>query len=60
MSPSVGESSSGESSERKSESRSGTLSILLGALAGTFALTVIAWHVRKRMSNRQHRELLKQ
>ncbi len=33
---------------------------LAGATAGIFALTIMAWRVRKRMSDRQQRESLKQ
>jgi hypothetical protein len=59
-SPTVVESSSGESSETKSEPGRRALSLLLGAAAAIFALTIIVWRVRRRMSKRQRRELLKQ
>lgn len=58
LSPSNGGTSSGESSERKSESRQGKLSMMLGAATGIFALTIIIWRVRRRMSGRLSQELL--
>lgn len=54
-SPSVGESSSGESSERIGEPERNTLYALIGAGMGVFALTIIAWRIRRRMYDRQHR-----
>lgn len=44
----VVESSSGESSERKSASRRGALALLLGAAVGIFALTMLVRRVRRR------------
>jgi sugar lactone lactonase YvrE len=50
----------GEGSERRNLSRQRMLYILLGAGAAIFALTIVAWRVRRRASAREHRELLKQ
>lgn len=58
--PSVGESSSGENSERTIEPRQSVPYVLFSAGASIFALAIMAWLVRRRMSNRQPRELLKQ
>jgi hypothetical protein len=52
-SPSVNEGSSGKSSERTVESRPGMLYVALGAGAGIFALTIIVWRRRRRISDRQ-------
>ena len=53
-SPSAGESSSGESSERIAEPKQNAPYALIGVGVGVFALTVIVWRVWRRMYNRQH------
>jgi sugar lactone lactonase YvrE len=60
VTPSAGEGSPGGNHEGRSKFRQGLLYMMLGAGVGIFALTMIAWRARKRMSERQHRESLKQ
>jgi hypothetical protein len=48
--PSVGESSSGVSSERKDEFQLSLLYVVLGAGAGLLASTIIVWRIRRRMA----------
>ncbi len=52
--PSVGESTSGESSESEAESKPRVPYILLGVGASVFALIIIIWRVRRRTSSHQH------
>ena len=54
-SPSIGESSYGEGSERVAEPKQNTRYALIGVGIGIFALTFIVWHIRRRIYNRQHR-----
>jgi sugar lactone lactonase YvrE len=55
-SPSVSEIASDKGSERHGKSRQRTLYAVLGG-AGTLTFIIIVWLVRRRVSNRQHREL---
>ena len=52
--PSVVESTSGGSSERSAESKPSVPYILLGVGVSIFALTIVTWWVRKRISSHQH------
>jgi sugar lactone lactonase YvrE len=52
--PSVGESSSGGSSERSAESKPSVPYILLGVGVSIFALTIVIWRVRRRIFSHQH------
>jgi hypothetical protein len=52
--PSVGENTSGSSSERSAESQPSMPYILLGMGVSIFALTIIIWRVRRRISSHQH------
>ena len=54
-SPSVGESSSGESSERITEPEQNIPYVLIGAGMGVFLWAIIAWLAWRRMYDRQHR-----
>jgi hypothetical protein len=54
-SPSVGESSSGENSGKASEPRPNAAYALIGAGMGVVALTIIVWHIRRRIYDRQQR-----
>jgi sugar lactone lactonase YvrE len=54
-SPSVGETSSGESSERIGEPERNAPYALIGAGMGVFALTTIVWLIRRGMYDQQHR-----
>jgi hypothetical protein len=58
MSPSVADSSPGESSQRRSEFDQSRRYIVPGLLAGICALTIIVWRIRRRRSDRQPAELL--
>ena len=51
--PAAVESSSGGSSERSAESKPGVPYILLGLGVGIFALTLVIWRVRRRVSSHQ-------
>ena len=53
-SPSVGESSSGGILERSAESRPSAPYVLLGGGVIIFALTIVIWRVRRRISSHQH------
>ena len=50
--PSVGESSSGESSERVAEPKQNAPYTLIGAGIGVFALTFIVWRIQRRIYDR--------
>ena len=52
--PSVGESSSGGSSERSVESKPSVPYVLLGVGVSIFALTLVIWRVHRRISNQPH------
>jgi sugar lactone lactonase YvrE len=52
--PAVGESTSGGSSERSAGSQPSTPYVLLGLGVSIFALTIVIWQVRRRMSSHQH------
>jgi hypothetical protein len=49
--PSTGESSSGRDPQRSTEFNPGMPYVLLGLGAGIFALTVVMWRVRRRISS---------
>lgn len=52
--PSVSESTSGVSTERSAESKPISPYVLLGMGVSLFALTLVIWHVRRRVSNHTH------